>query len=203
MNAMSTESRTYELKARAAAQEETRRRIVEATVDLHEEVGPAKTTVAEIARRAGVQRLTVYNHFPEDRDLFAACGAHWLAGHPPPDVAALMEIANPAERLRAILTRFYMYYRANERMRANIERDRLVLPALDEVVNAGMGRGSARLISSIAAAHGLGQRPEKTLRAALTLALDFWTWSCLARAGLSDPQAAGMMVAAVEGILQS
>ena len=54
-------------------------------MELHKEVGPAKTTVAEIARRAGVQRLTVYNHFPEDVELFAACQAHWIGLHPQPD----------------------------------------------------------------------------------------------------------------------
>src|SRR4051795_10199971 len=82
------EKRTYELKERARKQAETRRRIVEATVALHQEVGPARTTVAEIARRAGVQRLTVYNHFPDERELFGACSAHFIGGHPPPDPAA-------------------------------------------------------------------------------------------------------------------
>jgi AcrR family transcriptional regulator len=68
--------RKYELKARADRQAETRRRITEATVALHEEVGPARTTVTEVARRAGVTRLTVYNNFPEERELFAACQGH-------------------------------------------------------------------------------------------------------------------------------
>ena len=76
--------RKYELKARAAKQEETRRRITEATVALHEEVGPARTTVAEVARRAGVTRLTVYNNFPEERELFAACQGHWMRAAPAP-----------------------------------------------------------------------------------------------------------------------
>ncbi len=75
---MSTETRKYALKARAEKQAETRRRIVEATAALHTEVGPAQTTVAEIARRAGVQRLTVYNNFPDERQLFEACGAHLM-----------------------------------------------------------------------------------------------------------------------------
>ena len=83
---MFSEKRNYELRARAGRQQATRRRIVEATVALHREVGPARTTVAEIARRAGVQRLTVYNHFPDDAQLFAACQAHFLAQHPPPDL---------------------------------------------------------------------------------------------------------------------
>ena len=84
MNAMYNERRKYELKARAAAQRQTRERIVHATMELHREVGPARTTVAEIARRAGVQRLTVYNHFPDEAELFGACQARWLGLTPFP-----------------------------------------------------------------------------------------------------------------------
>src|SRR5947207_3240569 len=100
---MSTEmredrKRKYELKARAESQRRTRERIVEATMDLHREVGPARTTVAEIARRAGVQRLTVYNHFPEDIELFAACQARWMELHPLPDLASALSKPDPEDR---------------------------------------------------------------------------------------------------------
>src|SRR5437762_11804065 len=108
---MSTETRKYSLKARAERQAETRRRIVEATAALHTEVGPAQTTVAEIARRAGVQRLTVYNNFPDEKELFEACGAYWRAENPPPDPTAASAIRNPAERLRPVLVLLYPRYR--------------------------------------------------------------------------------------------
>src|SRR4051794_32341596 len=78
---MAASRRAYEQRERARSTADTRQRIVEATVALHEEVGPAKTTVAETARRAGVTRLTVYTHFPEDRELFAACSQHFIAAH--------------------------------------------------------------------------------------------------------------------------
>src|SRR6476659_2729549 len=77
--------RKYELKQRAAEMAETRLRITEAAVELHGTVGPARTTVSAIAERAGVQRHTVYRHFPTDADLFAACSAHYVAAHPLPD----------------------------------------------------------------------------------------------------------------------
>src|SRR4051812_3966976 len=93
--------RKYELKARAASQEDTRRRITEATVGLHMEVGPAKTTISEVAKRAGVQRLTVYNNFPDEASLLGACAAHYNAGHPPPDPASWMGVRDPARRGRA------------------------------------------------------------------------------------------------------
>src|SRR6476469_3748045 len=95
--------RKYELKARAEAQEETRRRITEATVGLHLEVGPAQTTISEIAKRAGVQRLTVYNNFPDEASLLGACSAHYTAQHPPPDPATWMAIPDPGDRTRSAL----------------------------------------------------------------------------------------------------
>src|ERR671919_2710297 len=77
--------RKYEKKRRAEQEAETRQRIVEAMVALHREVGPARTTISAIAERAGVERLTVYRHFPDERSLFEACTGHWRASHPPPD----------------------------------------------------------------------------------------------------------------------
>src|SRR3954462_6634479 len=102
--------RKYELKARAEAQEETRRRITEETVRLHQEVGPAQTTISEIAKRAGVQRLTVYNNFPDEVSLLGACSAHYAAEHPPPDPAAWAAFRRPSARTRAAVGAFYTYY---------------------------------------------------------------------------------------------
>jgi AcrR family transcriptional regulator len=87
--------RKYDLGRRADSQAQTRRRITEAAVELHATVGPARTTISAIAERAGVQRLTVYRHFPTEQELFAACSAHWLAGSPPPDPAPWREIEDP------------------------------------------------------------------------------------------------------------
>src|ERR1700704_271151 len=140
MNAMSSQIRKYELKARAEKQAETRRRIVEATLSLHEDVGPARTTVSEIARRAGVQRLTIYNHFPDEADLFDACGAHWLAEHPLPDMSTLFAKGDAAEILRQILTGIYGWYRTNARCVEHLQRDRLLMPALDAVMAIRMDR---------------------------------------------------------------
>ena len=90
----------YTLKRRAEQQAETRRRIVEAVVELHKTIGPADTTISAIAERAGVERLTVYRHFPDDAALFSACSEHWRAAHPHPDLAVWVGIADPGERLR-------------------------------------------------------------------------------------------------------
>jgi AcrR family transcriptional regulator len=190
---MSSEKRRYELKARAESQEETRRRIVEATVELHQEVGPARTTVSEIARRAGVNRVTVYNHFPEDGELFAACQHHFLAEHPLPDLAAPLAIEDAAERLRAVLRALYASYREREPMTAKVLRDREAVPALDALLARTMDAQQAGLADVLAGAGG------RSTRALVALALDFWTWSRLAREGLSDGEAADLMAAVVAG----
>src|SRR5713226_6578642 len=125
-------TRKYELKQRAQSQAETRRRIVEATVELHGSVGPARTTISAIAERAGVQRLTVYRHFPDERSLFEACTSHSAVENPRPDPSAWAAIDDPEERLRVALREIYAYFRANEELTANVRRDLPELPVLQE-----------------------------------------------------------------------
>src|SRR5881397_2182834 len=110
MNTVSSQKRKYELKARAARQRETRERIAAAAAELHEEVGVGQTTVADIARRAGVQRLTVYNHFADLGELLPACTAHYLPLHPQPDLSAAFVLEDPVERVRAVLSDHYRWY---------------------------------------------------------------------------------------------
>ena len=181
---MSNEKRSYELKERARRQEETRRRIAAATAGLHEEVGPAKTTVAEVARRAGVRRPTVYNNFPRERELFAACQAHFIAGHPPPDFS-------PDEPPAVMLRRLYGWYRENQAMTGNVQRDRRLLPELDAL----LAETSDRQLDALAAA--LAGRRKRRSRALARLAVDFTTWKRLTDEGLSDAQAAEAMALAV------
>ena len=194
---MSSEKRAYALRVRAERQEENKRRIAAATAELHEEVGPARTTIAEIARRAGVERLTVYNNFPDDADLFAACQQHFLAEHPPPDLSGALAVADPARRVELVLREVYARYERTAPMTENIERDRALLPALDELMTRTADAWRAELAGSLAAALAAPGRPRRAVRAAVALALDFWTWRRLSREGLSTPAAARLMTAAV------
>jgi AcrR family transcriptional regulator len=194
---MSTEKRPYVLKARAESQAETRRRIAAATAELHDEVGPARTTVAEIARRAGVQRLTVYNNFPDAHSLLSACQLHFLAEHPPPDPSAAFAIDDPGERLEAVLIQLYRWYRRTERTSANVRRDRELMPALDSLMTDTADAELAALAETLAAGFARGRKPRRPVRAAVFLALDFWTWRRLATEGLADRAAARLMADAV------
>ena len=193
-------ARRYQLKERARSQEGTRRKIVEATVELHREIGPARTTIAEVARRAGVGRVTVYNHFPDETALLGACSAHWVTDNPPPDLGGWAAIENPARRLREALRELYAYYRANEAMLANVTRDVALVPALAEVM-AEQGAGEHERAMRKVLLAGRVLRGSKTRRtaAAVGLALAFGTWQRLTRdEGLSDADAAKLMVKAIE-----
>jgi AcrR family transcriptional regulator len=191
--------RRYELKERARKQAETRQRIVEATVALHQEVGPARTTVAEIARRAGVQRLTVYNHFPDEHALFGACSAHFIAGHPPPNPGAWAEITDPRERLRTALGELSSWHRGGEAMFAHVRRDAELMPALGDVVEAGQAPFRAVVRDVLGSGWGVRGRARTRLLAALGLATDFKSWQRLVRGeGLSDEDAIEVLAGAVE-----
>ena len=187
-------ARKYELRERARSQEETRRRIVHATVGLHGSVGPARTTISAIAERAGVQRLTVYRHFPDERSLYQACGGQWRADHPAPDPALWEAVAEPAERMRLALGQLYAHFRATEDMTANIRRDLPELPVLQEVIAPQVQCwASVRLV--LEGGWKLRGRRRARLRAVIGHAVEFETWRSLARTqGLGDDEAAELMV---------
>jgi AcrR family transcriptional regulator len=190
---VSSGKRGYHLKERARRQAETRRRIVEVTVALHSEIGPAATTVAEVARRAGVSRLTVYNHFPTDGDLFAACQQQFLAQNPVPDLMPALALDEPAERVHAVLTLLYPSFRRQAPMSAKVLRDREAMPALDALLTRTRDAAIAELTQALTSGFAVTGAARVRLRAVIALALDFWTWQRLTQEGLSDRKAAKLM----------
>ena len=122
--------RRYQLGRRAETTGETRRRIVEATFNLHAERGIADTSMTAIAERAGVSVGTVYHHFPSYADAIAACGAY-TAEHAPAPTAALFEgAATRQERVACLARALFDYY---ERVPAleSVRRDRQLTPTLE------------------------------------------------------------------------
>ncbi len=188
--------RKYELKQRAEQLVETRRRIVETTVELHRTVGPAATRISEIARRAGVQRVTVYNHFPDEESLFGACSDHWRTLHPAPDPAPWTAIPDTGERLRTALGEVYRWYRETEPMTSNVLRDMERLPALREVVDAGLGGYLDAVRGLLAGVFRARGKRRTRVDAALRVAVAFHTWQALA--SLGDDEAAGLAAGLVE-----
>ena len=183
-------ARKYQLRKRAERRDETRRRIVEATVDLHATLGPARTSIAAIAERAGVQRHTVYAHFPDERSLFGACSQHWQAANPFPDPEAWTAIEDPGRRLRAALDDLYSWYERVEPALELFVRDSSLVPAQRELTEA-----SAARLAAVADALADGFTRAPTARAAIGHALEFETWRSLARRqGLSRRAAVDLMV---------
>jgi AcrR family transcriptional regulator len=189
------------MKRRAEKIEATRLRIIEAAVELHGTVGPARTTISAVAEHAGVERLTVYRHFPDEHALFGACSSHWLELHPPPD-PFVWTAADPAARLIAALGELYAWYRRTERMMANFFRDGPLVPALaDRLEDWGAFMDAGKhILSRCWTVRG---RRRALLVAAIGHSLDFGAWASLARQGLDDREAAQLMtqlvVAAREG----
>jgi AcrR family transcriptional regulator len=186
-------TRTYTLKRRAEQQAETRRRIVEAAVELHGSVGPARTTVSMVAERAGVQRHTLYAHFPDERSLLMACSGLVAERDPLPDAAPWRSIEDRRERLRAGLAAIYGWYERNAELAACVLRDADYHPLTREI-------GELRVAPSMAAYHEvLGARLTARQRAMLRLALSFFTWRTLVRdGGLKRGAAVELMVQAVD-----
>lgn len=187
-------TRPYTLKKRAEQQAETRARIVAAAVDLHSTVGPSATTLSMIAEKAGVQRHTLYAHFPDERSIFQACSALAYERDPTPEAEAWRGAAAGSARLTAALTDIYAWYARNESLLANVMRDVARNPFVQEVQKT-------RVAPVVKAWHELlGEGLDARRRALLHLALGFHTWRALVReAGMTEAAAVAAMVRAVEG----
>jgi AcrR family transcriptional regulator len=196
MSSEMANKRKYELKQRAERLADTRRRITEATVELHRTVGPAATRINEVARRAGVQRMTVYNHFPSDTALLTACSAHWRALHPTPDLAAWRAVEDPGARLRLGLGQLYGWYRETDPMTGNVLRDAQVLPALRTILEGGLLRYLDQARQVLTEPLGARGRRRERVEAAARAAVDLHTWRALAPLG--DAEAAELAAGLVE-----
>src|SRR5712671_2532877 len=131
---MTDQKRKYRLKRRAEGEQRTRLRITEGTVELHGTLGPARTSISAVARRAGVRRSTVYRHFPDESSLFSACTSYWMAAHPFPVVDRWAAIEDPAVRLMVALRVLYEHSRRTERMMSNILRDEATMPLVKRML---------------------------------------------------------------------
>ena len=195
---MADQKRPYRMKRRAELEEETRRRITESAVSLHENVGPAQTSITAIADLAGVRRSTVYRHFPDEDTLFAACSSHWRALNPPPDLATWASIADPGERTEAALGELYAFYGRTRRMYESLLRDEALVPS----VRLRLRDFHAYLQAAgdlLMAGRGLRGRAARQTRAAVGHALAFPTWHSLTQEqALGQDDAVALMCALVE-----
>lgn len=178
---------------RAQLQAQTRRRIVEAAVDLHSTVGPANTTIAQIAERAGVQRHTYYAHFPKEWDLLLACSGLALERDPLPVPDQLLRHRPGRDRLQAGLAQFYGWFARNEQQAACVLRDAEHHQPTREIVELRMAPQFTR------AAELMGEGLNAEARALLAVALQFACWRALNQSHAPE-QAAELMAKAISGL---
>jgi AcrR family transcriptional regulator len=183
-------SRPYRKIERARKEEETRKRIVAAAVELHRTVGPAHTTIADVARLAGVTRMTVYNHFPTEVDLFVGCSTHWATKNPFPSPAGWADIEDSTKRLSYALNELYQWYGLKQDMLGKVFRDTPILPSLAEVMGNLWTPYVEELIATLAEGWPVQRDDAESLSRALRLVIDFNTWRSLSGSGVDDQSAA-------------
>lgn len=173
--------RKYVQNKRAEAKARTREKIVQAAIHLHRTLGPRGTTISAIAERAGVQRLTVYRHFPDEAAIFQACTSRWADDNPLPDPISWRDLPPGPSQFRAALGKLYAYYSRTEEMLTAAARDEPDVPALQEP----MARGRAAISEMI---DGLLADWQPRAGDAQTLhhAAKFRTWQSLNEDGLDD-----------------
>ena len=197
MSRESSPKRKYELKKRAQEMAETHRRITDAAIELHASVGPSRTTLSAVAERAGVERRTLYRHFPTEADLFAACSSHYFAANPWPDLDDWRAIRDPQQRLERALDELYAYYERTEPMYRNVLRDAELVDSAREAVaplHAYLDEAAEVLITG----RKLRGRRRQLLGGALRHALAFSTWRSLSTNGIGRADAAKLVTALVE-----
>lgn len=186
--ASAVKSRPYRLGKRAEKQQQTRRRIVEAAVELHGTIGPARTTVAQVAERAGVQRHTFYAHFPDEFSLLTACSGLSLERDPLPDPEQWLDEATGLPRLRRGLGELYAWYGRNAELAACVLRDAEHHGPTRQTVELRWAPAFAR------AAQVMGEGLDERSLAILRVAIDFACWRALE---MDADEAAALMAHAV------
>jgi AcrR family transcriptional regulator len=188
------------MRRRAELVDATRERITAAAMRLHTTVGPSATSIAAIAAEAGVTRLTVYNHFANQDDIFAACMAHWAALHPRPDPAAWRSIPDLEERVRRGFQDLYGWYAGTGEDLHPIHRDIAHVPA------AARDRIRANEAALAAALVGAGDLPDDGRRRLLAVAghlVDVETWrSLVVEQGLKPNEAVDVAVTMLVALRQ-
>lgn len=191
-------ARTYRMTRRRQQLDAMSQRIAEAAFELHATVGPAQTSISAVAERAGVQRHTVYHHFPDMTSLMRACTEHGMQVTRTPEPAPWRAIEDPTIRLRHGLRELYAYYRANARLLGNIIRDLPLMP--------GVG-GSEAFVDRMGELFGAladgwpGDAATQRLRmVTIGHAMAYETWRSLTDRGLSDAEAVDLLVGLVANV---
>jgi AcrR family transcriptional regulator len=185
-------SRPYRMARRRERLAATRQRIAEAAFELHATVGPAHTSISAVADRAGVQRHTVYNHFPDMTSLLRACTEHGMRTTGLPEPGPWRAIEDSAIRLRRALGDLYAYYASNARLLGNIVRDMAFMAQVGG--SEAFAEHMTGLFHVIAEGWPGGPAVQRLRMAAIGHAMAYETWRSLTDRGLTEAEAVDLMV---------
>jgi AcrR family transcriptional regulator len=193
-----TTQRTYRMGRRRDQLDAMSRRIAEAAFELHGTIGPAQTSISAVAERAGVQRHTVYHHFPDMTSLMRACTEHGMHVTRTPEAALWRAIEDPAARLHHGLAELYAYYLANAQLLGNIIRD---LPLMAEVGGSeAFVERMGQLFEALADGWPGDAAAQRLRMVTIGHAMGYATWRSLTSAGATNDEAVDLMVGLVEGV---
>lgn len=182
--------RSYELNHRAESQNQTRQRIVDATIELHQAKGIAATSINDVAERAKVAKVTVYRHFPDQEALVNACSGQYFERHPMPDPDSWRQFKDPHDRFRHGLQEVYAYHRETEPMISRVLPEARDLPLMEPYHAYWQN-----VVDVLATPFEERARSQELLRAALALAVNFDTWYLLVHSqDLKDVQVIKLMM---------
>jgi AcrR family transcriptional regulator len=194
--------RKYEMNKRAAAVQETRGRIVAATVAAHRDLGIQATSWDEVARRAGVGVGTVYRHFRSLDQLLPACGEQvdqTLALPAPQDIPGLFDGARSTRvRIERLVGTVFRIYERGAPFIENIRRERKDLPELEH--------WHLQIEATLDALAGEALRPLSLTRRAgnvVRAMIDLSTWHAFTQRGLSTDEAIQTVSRLIECSLRS
>ena len=173
---------------RAAANAETRRRIVDAAIALHAQKGVLGTSWPDIAKRADVALGTVYRHFPSLDQLVPACTSENALRTKPPGPSILIGLTRPQERIGQFVQELFAFYGRTAPWTPRASIDRHEIPVLDTILS----RREAALKALVEETLGPLRRRRHALEAALALT-DFGVWRSLTSSGLSTEAAARLI----------
>ena len=184
--------RRYRSPKRAQAVEETKRKILLATMQLHGEQGILATSWEDIARRAGVALATVYRHFPTVNELVPACGAlaEDFIRPPKPELAETLfaGVEELSERVGRVVTELCAFYERGAVALATARREgHLVQPLGDWA--ADLDRTRELLVRT-----ALQSTARSAAGARVALALTaFPVWQALTEAGVAPAEVPRVM----------
>ncbi len=176
--------RKYTLGKRSESIEDMRRRIVDATVELHSEKGVLATSMQDVAERANVALRTVYNHYPTIEDLVGGCGQKVIEILSPPTPTIFDGLTTVEERmLKLVRELFAMYERGSVQLEVARCEQSKVAGLADFVTNERVLRNE--LV-------GEALRPFEVRRGArkeIVVLTDYYVWKAFAEANLTTHQA--------------